>query len=107
MFVQTEVLDGGGLLARRRPRDPADPPVWTAHILVGAGEELQHETDRARFLGRANTPASPVALRGDLSGSAGTVLDPIFSLRCRVTFEPRDRRELTFLTLAASTREAL
>ena len=48
---------------------------------------------------------SPDALRRDLSGSTGTVLDPIFSLRCRVTLEPRDRVEITFITLAATSRE--
>ena len=37
----------------------------------------------------------------------GAVLDPIFSLRCRATLDPRQRIELTFVTLAAASREAL
>jgi len=37
----------------------------------------------------------------------GAVLDPIFSLRCRATIEPRDRLELSFVTVVAPSREAL
>ena len=35
------------------------------------------------------------------------MLDPIFSLRCRVDMEARDRVEITFITLTAATRENL
>ncbi len=72
---------------------------------MGAGEEIQHETDRARFLGRGGTVANPAMLRTALSGSDGTVLDPIFSSRCRVTLQPRERKEITFLIAAASSRD--
>jgi cyclic beta-1,2-glucan synthetase len=107
MFVETEYLEPGVLLAHRRPRSPEEPSVWAAHVLVGATGDIQFETDRARFLGRSKTPESPDALRRDLSGSVGTVIDPIFSLRCRSTIEPRNRLEISFLTLAADSREAL
>ena len=107
MFIETECVEPGVLFARRRPRSAADQPIWAAHILIGAGGEIQHETDRGKFLGRGNGADSPVALQGDLSGSAGAVLDPIFSLRCRITLEPRERVELSFITLAASSREEL
>src|SRR5271165_278379 len=83
MFVETECLDGGVLIARRRPRSPNDAQIWAAHLVLGESDSIQFETDRARFLGRSNSPASPEAMRGDLSGTAGAVLDPIFSLRCR------------------------
>ena len=86
---------------------PDDPPVWAAHVLIGGSGAIQFETDRARFLGRGNTPALADALRRDLAGSTGAVLDPVFSLRCRATLEPRDRVELSFLTLAADSRDAL
>ena len=35
------------------------------------------------------------------------MLDPIFSLRCRAVIEPRDRLEISFLTVVAPSREAL
>ena len=111
MFVQTECPETGVLLAHRRPRSLEDPPIWTGHVLVAAQQEaqdgIQFETDRANFLGRGNTPANPASLRTVLSGSAGTVIDPVFSLRCRVSLDPRDRHELTFVTVAAATREEL
>ncbi len=107
MFVESECLEQGVLVAHRRPRSPEETPVWAAHILVGAPGEIQYETDREKFLGRGNTPEAPAALWRDLSGSAGAVLDPVFSLRCRAAIEPRDRLELSFVTLAAPSREAL
>ncbi len=107
MFIETEYPSEGVLLARRRPRSPDDPPIWAAHVLVGATSAVQYETDRAAFLGRANEAAHPEALSRDLTGSVGAVLDPIFSLRCRITLRPRDRVELNFITLAAPSREAV
>ncbi len=39
MFVQTEFdANIGALLATRRLRSPADPPVWAAHLAVVEGE---------------------------------------------------------------------
>jgi cyclic beta-1,2-glucan synthetase len=107
MFVETEYVDQGVLVAHRRPRSPEESPVWAAHVLIGAATGVQYETDRARFLGRSKNAESPEALRRELTGSLGTVIDPIFSLRCRGVLEPRVRMELTFLTLAAASREAL
>jgi cyclic beta-1,2-glucan synthetase len=107
IFVETERVSDGVLLARRRPRSPDEPQIWVAHVLVGATGDIQFETDRAEFIGRAGTIANPQALRRDLTGASGTVLDPIFSLRCHVTLEPRDRLVLDFVTLASSSREAL
>src|SRR5207248_8792291 len=61
MFVETSQEDNV-LLARRRPRAVDDPPIWIAHLLVGASGMLKHETDRAEFLGRGNTVHAPAAL---------------------------------------------
>jgi cyclic beta-1,2-glucan synthetase len=107
MFVETECPENGVLLAWRRARGPEDAPIWAAHVLTGAAGAVEFETDRSLFLGRTNNASAPEALRRKLSGSAGAVLDPIFSLRCRVSLDPRQRIELTFVTLAAASREAL
>jgi cyclic beta-1,2-glucan synthetase len=111
MFVETEALmDDGLLLAHRRPRSNDEAPVWAGHMIVAAApaidpSTLQFETDRASFLGRNNTPASPVGLRRDLNGAAGSVIDPAFALRCRLSLSPRDRVEVSFITFAAASRE--
>lgn len=107
MFVETECPEPGVLIAHRRPRSPEEPAIWAAHLMLGAPGDIQFETARARFLGRGGNPGSPQALRQDLSGSAGTVIDPIFSLRCRAVVEPRSRVELSFLTMAAASRDEL
>lgn len=107
LFVETEYVGDGVLIAHRRPRSPDDPPIWVAHALAGHSGPIQYETDRARFLGRGRSVRSPQAMERDLSRTTGAVLDPMFSLRCRLKLEPRARMELSFLTLAASSREAL
>src|SRR5579883_722224 len=107
MFVETSNEREGVLVAHRRPRSADDPQIWAAHVLVGATGPVTFETDRAAFLGRGNTPANPAALERELAGEAGAVLDPIFSLRSKLDLAPRERVELTFLTMAASSREAL
>lgn len=107
MFVETECPAIGVLLAHRRPRSPEEAPVWAAHILTGATGSVQFETDRAAFLGRTRDATSPDALRRDLTSATGAVLDPIFSLRYRFSLRPRDRVQLSFLTMAAPSREAV
>jgi cyclic beta-1,2-glucan synthetase len=109
MFVQTH-REGDVLLATRRKRDPSEPDVWAAHAVVVDGKAqgaLQCETDRLAFIGRDRTPRSPRALDpgAKLSGTVGTVLDPIFSLRVRVRVPAHSTRRVAFLTAAAAKRE--
>jgi cyclic beta-1,2-glucan synthetase len=106
MFVET-MREEDVLLAWRRPRSLEDPPVWIAHMVVGATGTIKCETDRSEFLGRGNTVHTPAGLRNDPSGSTGAVLDPVFSIRCRESLDARERRELIFLTIAAASRDAV
>ena len=111
LFVQTEfVPDLGALLATRRRRAPDEPEVWAAHLAVLEGEaagELQFETDRARFLGRGNGVRSPISVSSGrtLSGTVGTVLDPIFSIRRRVRIRPGATVRISFWTLLGRSRD--
>ncbi|EEW26175.1 GH36-type glycosyl hydrolase domain-containing protein [Rhodobacter ferrooxidans] len=111
LFVVTDFLpELGVLIASRRRRDPADPEVWAAHIAVVEGEEtapLQYETDRAAFIGRGQNMATAALAAQPLTGSIGTVLDPVFSLRRRVLVPPGGRARVTFWTMLADTPEAL
>ena len=116
MFVHTERQgdasgNGGAILATRRRRTPTEPEVWAAHLLVvngAAHNGIQAETDRARFLGRGRSVRDAAAMDGrDLSNTAGTVLDAVFSLRCRVTVAAGATVRVAFWTMAAGTREAL
>lgn len=110
MFVQTEYLpEFHALLATRRPRSPEESPVWAAHFLVVEGEPaaaMEYETDRAAFLGRDNDMAHAQAISGDaaLTGSVGTVLDPVFALRQRLRIAPGGTVRLAFWTVVAASR---
>ena len=111
LFVQTEFAsDIGALLATRRPRSRDEQPIWAAHVAAVEGETggvIQYETDRARFLGRGRSVRSPVSVIDGrpLSNTVGSVLDPIFSLRCRVRLAPGATAHAIFSTVVAELRE--
>jgi cyclic beta-1,2-glucan synthetase len=110
IFVQTEFMpELGALLATRRRRAPSDPEVWAAHLAVlerASADDLQYETDRARFLGRGNGVRWPISIGSGqpLSNTVGTVLDPIFSIRRRVSIRPGATARVSFWTLLARSR---
>src|SRR6185369_7702500 len=94
LFVRTEYLESKhALIANRRRRAPDEPELWASHHAVIEGTVLsgpEYETDRMRFIGRNRELRAPLAmLEGHaLSGTTGTVLDPIFSLRHRLRVPP-------------------
>ena len=109
LFLETDFIDAlGALQCRRRPRSPEDTPLYLVHAMTANGQTaLEYETDRARFLGRGRTVASPAALvwSTPLSGTVGPVLDPVLSLRRHVSLEPGQRVHFDAV-LAAGTDEA-
>ena len=113
MFVETEYLpDFEALIATRRKRDPGEPSIWVAHFAVVEGVSVgapQWESSRALFLGRNRTIAEAVAIRDNrpLTGTVGTVLDPVFSLRRRVRVPPGGVARIAYWTLVASSRSDL
>jgi hypothetical protein len=113
LFIETEWLpDCEALIARRRLRAPDDQSIWTAHLMVpesssSTADSTEFETDRAQFLGRGRTPENPEAITRSLTNSIGAVLDPIFSLRRRVTILPNERFQFALVTVVAGSREAV
>src|SRR5437868_4925381 len=110
LFIETEWLARcEALVARRRLRGSDDRPVWAAHLMVpeSAIEAAEFETDRAQFLGRGRTLENPEALTRHLTSSIGAVLDPIFSLRRRVTILPNQRFQFALVTVVADSREGV
>src|SRR6266480_2603848 len=112
LFIETEWLPHcEALIARRRLRAPDDQSIWTAHLMVSesssASDSTEFETDRAQFLGRGRTPENPEAITRSLTNSIGAVLDPIFSLRRRVTILPNERFQFALVTVVAGSREAV
>ena len=113
LFVETEfVTDIGALVATRRKRSPEETSVWAAQVVVVDGAtvgDLQFETDRAKFVGRARSLRHAVSIIDGrpLSNSVGSVLDPIMSLRRTVHIPPGTTARLIFSTIVAPTREEL
>ncbi len=111
LFVETEFYHPQrALFAHRRPRSAEDEAVWGVHVMAASAETIagvQYETDRSRFLGRGHTTAEPVAVMEDqpLSNTVGPVLDPIFSLRCRVRLQPNQTVQVVFTTGVTDSRE--
>ena len=111
LFVETEFLpDLGALVVTRRPRSSDERPIWAAHVAAveeADGGIIQYETDRARFIGRGRSVRSPVSVIDGrpLSNTVGAVLDPIFSLRCRVRIAPGATVHAIFSTVVAESRD--
>jgi cyclic beta-1,2-glucan synthetase len=111
LFVATEWRAAeSAILATRRPRASNEARRWLAHVAAVGQEcvgDITFETDRARFVGRGRSVRNPAALdpSAELSGTAGAVLDPIFSLRVRVRLGPGQSARVAFTTLVAETRE--
>ncbi len=111
LFVQTEIAtDRHAILCTRRPRSPDEHAPWMFHLMAVHGAHAfahSYETDRARFVGRGNTPVMPDAMRGrvPLSGSQGSVLDPVAAIRLSIALEPGQTAILDMVYGVAVSRE--
>ena len=112
LFVQTSILrERHAILCTRRPRSIGEHVPWSFHLLAARGADItgiSYETDRMRFIGRGRTAAAPIALADSaaLSGTEGSVLDPIVAIRCHVELEPGQSATLDFVSGAGGSREA-
>jgi cyclic beta-1,2-glucan synthetase len=110
LFVQTEILRRQrAILCTRRPRSLDEPTPWMFHLMAAHGAdigEISYETDRMRFVGRGNTVADPQAMSGPeaLTGSEGSVLDPIVAIRYRITLDPEETVTINIVSGIGDTR---
>lgn len=110
LFLETEYIPSGTILCRRRGRSAHDQPLWAFQSLVHEGKivgKLEYETDRRKFLGRNRSTSNPLALDWNqhLGGSAGPVLDPIFSLRRQLKLKPNETARVVVVMGAGRSRE--
>ncbi|MEK7741801.1 MAG: cyclic beta 1-2 glucan synthetase, partial [Nitrospirota bacterium] len=116
LFVQTEIIrQQGAILCTRRPRSLDEQPPWMFHLMAVHGAdagEVSYETDRMQFIGRGNTVVDPQAMSGAagfftgaLSGSEGSVLDPIVAVRYRITLDPEESATINIVTGIGETRD--
>ncbi len=109
LFVQTEwIPEANALVARRRPRSAGEVTPLMAMAMPGV-DDLRWETNRAAFLGRNRRASSPHACRPgvELSGTVGSVLDPVLALRGTVELAAGARVECDLLLAAGSERGAV
>ncbi|MDP2158527.1 MAG: glucoamylase family protein, partial [Nitrospirota bacterium] len=116
LFVQTEIIrPQRAILCTRRPRSLEEHTPWMFHLMTAHGgdiEEVSYETDRMKFIGRGRSVANPIAmsgrstLSGALSGSEGSVLDPIVAIRYRITLEPEASATIDIISGLGETRDA-
>jgi cyclic beta-1,2-glucan synthetase len=113
LFVQTEIIEGRhAILCTRRPRSLEEQVPWMFHLMTVRGAyapEISFETDRMRFIGRSGSVAAPraVTVPGALSGTQGSVLDPIAAIRHRISIEAGATVTIDMVSGAAETREAV
>ncbi|MEO6065662.1 MAG: glucoamylase family protein, partial [Lysobacterales bacterium] len=105
LFVQTMLVpDKQAIVCTRRPRASDEAPHWMLHLVAVHDadiEEISYETDRARFIGRGNTLATPAAMTDAaslLSNAQGSVLDPVVAIRCRISLAPEQTVTLDMVT---------
>ena len=112
LFVQTEIVhQRQAILCTRRPRSLAEHAPWLFHLMAVHGAEdteVSYETDRVRFIGRGCTVAAPQAMidAAALSGSQGSVLDPIVAIRHRITLDPEQSVTIDMVSGIGDTRDA-
>lgn len=110
LFVLTEIQDGhNAVLCTRRPRSLDERAPWMLYLMVvhdAVSVEVSAETDRARFIGRTRSAHQPQAMDepGRLSGTDGSVLDPVVAIRHRIVLEPEQSVTIDLVTGIAETR---
>ena len=112
LFIKTEYLpENNCIIAKRRPRS-SEERIWCAANRVvledDAPGSVQFETDRMKFIGRGQSISASAGIgAAPLSGTAGPVLDPVMSLRSRVTVEPGKTVTVSFVTAVSDGRKSL
>jgi cellobiose phosphorylase len=111
LFVQTEIIQQQqAILCTRRPRSSGEKTPWMFHLMAVYGAEIgeiSYETDRMRFIGRGHTVADPQSMTdaAALSGSEGSVLDPIVAIRRHITLDPEETATINIVSGIGETRD--
>lgn len=113
LFVETEfIADKRLIVAGRRPRSKREKGVWMANTAIVEGEligNVSFETDRAKVIGRGNNVKKPIIIESgkQLANTAGSVLDPVISIRATVRINPKESAKISFITATSDSEEIL
>ena len=111
LFVETEIIEESqAIVCHRRPRSEDEQPPWMFHLMSVHGASsgiVSYETDRMKFIGRGNSISDPQAMhQPSLSGSQGSVLDPIVAVRHQLTINPEESITVNIVTGITESRDA-
>ncbi len=113
LFVQTEIVpERNAIICTRRPRSVEEQTPFMFHMMAGRGVntgKTSFETDRMQFIGRGNTSAFPKVMKDSnaLSGSQGSVLDPVVSIRYKLILEPEETATIDMVFGMCETRNSV
>lgn len=99
LFIETAV-ESEVLIATRRLRNENENQKYAFHFILDMDLDSSvhsYETDRNKFIGRTNTIQNPIALSKELTNTTGTVLDPIFSIRKRISLGPNELKKIYYI----------
>ena len=111
LFISTEYNEEAkALIGNRRPRAEGAVTHYIFHNLVSGNEiegDITYETSRLNFIGRNRSLKSPEVMDNDapLQNTVGTVLDPIMSIRCRITLNAGEEGSIYYLTGVGESKE--
>ncbi|MBW6491711.1 MAG: hypothetical protein K0B15_11025 [Lentimicrobium sp.] len=110
LFVQTEILpEQKAIICTRRPRSKDEKPPWMFHLMEAHNTEIEdvsYETDRMQFIGRGKSLVNPQAMEVEsLSGSQGSVLDPVVAIRYRISIKPNQPAIIDLIYGISETRD--
>ncbi|MES2892936.1 MAG: glucoamylase family protein [Bacteroidota bacterium] len=111
LFVQTEInQQRHAITCTRRPRSQEEKMPWMFHLMKVHDTEVKnisYETSRANFIGRGYTLQHPKALSQEapLSGTQGSVLDPIVSIQYRIVIDAGETAIVDIITGMAENKE--
>jgi cyclic beta-1,2-glucan synthetase len=112
LFVQTEINEyQNAIICTRRARSKEERPPWMFHLMKVKGAKvnrISYETDRSKFIGRGHTLSHPQVMdqATPLSGSQGSVLDPMFSIQYQITLQPGESAIIDLVVGVADTQLA-
>ena len=99
LFVESARMGEDGLIFTRRPRNPGEGCPALVHRAAGF-DALAFETDYDKLNPRGGET------RFELTGTLGTVLNPVSALRATVKLRPGETRRLCFALRLAEEGEA-
>ena len=107
LFVKGEYIKEADAIVMSRKLRDKDIKYYLVNrlLIMNPDGKYSFETDRANFIGRNHTGANPVALNKALSNKIGNCIDPIISIRNRITIKPNAEKTVYFINGFGKSKE--